>query len=146
LNIIPDRNWNIADPEQRRVKVENLYEVVCVAQRYDLPLNVGTEMNCYGQRMVDDFGAPELDQVCQAFIDGAHFIYGHTAMRRAVGLGYQSEWAQNHLPTRSQRNHFYTQIGYQVPPGRRGIEQLRQFQAGGGKDLSPQAILAGLRK
>lgn len=146
LNIIPDRNWNIADPEQRRVKVENLYEVVCIAQRYDLPLNVGTEMNRYGQKMVDDFDAPELAQARQAFIDGAYFIYGHTAMQRAVGLGYQSEWAQNHLPTRSQRNRFYTQIGYQVSPGKRGIEQLRQFQTGEGKDLSPQAILAGLRK
>jgi len=27
LNIIPDRNWNIADPETRRVKVQNLHDV-----------------------------------------------------------------------------------------------------------------------
>ena len=55
LNIIPDRNWNISDPEMRRIKVKKLYEVVELAQKLDLPLNVGTEMNSYGQRLVDDF-------------------------------------------------------------------------------------------
>ena len=27
-------------------------------------------------------------------------------MQRALGLGYQSEWAQAHLPTRRERNDF----------------------------------------
>ena len=89
INIIPDRNWNIADPDTKRLKVQKLYEVVEVAQKLDLPLNVGTEMNAFGQKLVDDFAAPELAPVKQAFMDGAYFIYGHTMLQRALGLGYQ---------------------------------------------------------
>ena len=87
LNIVPDRNWNIADPETRRVKVQKLYEVVELAQKLDLPLNIGTEMNAYGQKLVDDFDAPELAPVRQAFLDGAYFIYGHTADAARAGPG-----------------------------------------------------------
>ena len=57
-------------------------------------------MNAPGNKLVDDFDVPEMAPVKQAFLDGAHFIYGHTVMQRALGLGYQSEWAQTHLPTR----------------------------------------------
>jgi hypothetical protein len=121
LNLIPDRNWNIPDPELRRVKVENLYRVVALAQALDLPLNIGTEMNAYGLKHVDDFDAPELLPVRQAFLDGAYFIYGHTVMQRALGLGYQSEWAKNNLPTRRDRNAFYTRIGRQTLPGEAGL-------------------------
>ena len=60
LNIVPDRNWRMADPEVKRVKLHKLYEIVELAQRLDLPLNVGTEMNAPGNRLVDDFAAPEL--------------------------------------------------------------------------------------
>ncbi len=127
LNIIPDRNWNIADPDLKRIKVQKLYEVVELAQKLDLPLNVGTEMNAYGQKLVDDFDAPELAPVRQAFLDGAYFIYGHTVAQRALGLGYQSEWARAHLPSRRERNKFYTQVGYQVPSGKAGVVRLKQL-------------------
>jgi hypothetical protein len=127
LNIIPDRNWNIADPEVRERKVRNLHHVVEVAQEMDLPLNVGTEMNSFGQKLIDSFDAPELAPVRQTFIDGAHFVYGHTVMQRALGRGYQSEWAQSHLPTRRQRNEFYTKIGYQITPDQDGLAKLEQM-------------------
>jgi len=121
MNIIPDRNWNIADPATKQRKVQKLYEVVETAEKYDLPLNIGTEMNAYGQKLVDDFDAPELAPVRQAFMDGAYFIYGHTVLQRLAGLGYQSEWVQNHLPSRRERNQFYTTVGKQVSPGKTGI-------------------------
>ena len=127
LNIIPDRNWNIADPAARRVKVEKLYQVVELAQELDLPLNIGTEMNAFGQRLVDDFNAPELKPLRQAFLDGAYFIYGHTIMQRALGLGYQSEWAMHHLPARQRRNEFYNRIGKKTPPGNGGVTRLRRL-------------------
>jgi hypothetical protein len=117
LNIIPDRNWNLTDPEVKRVKVQKLYEVVELAQKLDLPLNIGTEMNAYGQKLVDDFDAPELAPVRDVFIDGAYFIYGHTVAQRALGRGYQSDWAKSHLPSRRDRNAFYTRLGRQVEPG-----------------------------
>ncbi len=118
LNIVPDRNWNIADPDVKRVKVQNLYEVVRLAEDLALPLNVGTEMNSFGQKLIDDFDAPELAPVRQAFIDGAHFVYGHTMLQRACGLGYQSDWARTNLPSRRERNDFYTKVGYQMRPGK----------------------------
>ena len=124
LNIIPDRNWNIADPKVREHKVHNLYGVVQAAQERELPLHIGTEMNSYGQKLVDDLDAPELAPVRQAFVDGAHFIYGHTVIQRSLGLGYHSPWAQAHLPTRRQRNDFYTEIGYQISPDPAGLAQL----------------------
>jgi hypothetical protein len=116
LNIVPDRNWNIKDPATRDLKVQKLYEVVELARQLDLPLNIGTEMNSFGQKLVDDFSAPALQPVIADFIDGAYFIYGHTLMQRHVGLGVQSEWAKAHLPTRRARNDFYTQLGRIVPP------------------------------
>ncbi len=130
LNIIPDRNWNIADPETRRTKVNHLYRVVELAQKLDLPLIVGTEMNAYGQKLVDDFDQAELMPLRRAFMDGAYFIYGHTVMQRAAGLGYQSEWAKTHLPTRRERNEFFTRVGRQTPPGEAGLARIRQLGTG----------------
>ncbi|MFL7807114.1 MAG: hypothetical protein AB8I80_00715, partial [Anaerolineae bacterium] len=46
--------------------------------------------------------------------------------QRALGIGYQSAWAQAELPTRAERNAFYTALGRRVPPGRAGPERLRQ--------------------
>ena len=61
-------------PEDKAVKVRDLYEIVRLAQEHDLPLNVGTEMNKYGLKLVDDLNVPELVPVRQAFLDGALFI------------------------------------------------------------------------
>ena len=140
LNIIPDRNWNIADPEIRRRKVQNLYDVVRLADEWALPLNVGTEMNSYGQKLVDDYAAPELAPVRQAFLDGAHFIYGHTVLQRALGLGYQSAWAQANLPTRRARNEFYTKVGYQAQPGPGTLARLKELDP----QTPPPGILSAL--
>jgi len=137
LNIIPDRNWNVSDPEVKRIKVRNLYQVVEIAQEMHLPLNIGTEMNSFGQKLLDDLSTPELVPVRKAFVDGAHFVYGHTAMQRSLGLGYQSEWAKIYLPTRRQRNEFYTRLGYCIPPGPEGVVRLRRLTP----DMSPHEML-----
>ncbi len=129
LNIIPDRSWNISDPEIRRSKVQKFYEVVELAQKLELPLNIGTEMNAYGQKLVDDFDQPDLAPVRRAFIDGAYFVYGHTIMQRALDLGFQSEWAKAHFPARRDRNAFYTRVGQQMPPDRATFEWLKQMPA-----------------
>jgi hypothetical protein len=140
LNIIPDRNWNIPDPAIRRVKVQNLIRVVELAQELDLPLNVGTEMNSFGQKLVDDFDAPELAPFRQPFLDGAYFVCGHTAMQRTIGLGYHSEWASAHLPTRRQRNEFYAKVGRILTPDQPGLDRIRDLDPA----QSPASILAGL--
>jgi len=140
FNIVPDRNWNLADPKAAALKQQKLYEVVELAQALDLPLNVGTEMNSFGQKIVDDFDAPALAPVREAFLDGAYFVYGHTALARGLGLGYQSAWAKSYLPTRKERNAFYTQVGKRVPPGAAGRALLAAVQP----DMEPAQILKAL--
>ena len=139
LNIIPDRNWNIADPDLKKIKLANLYRVAELAGRLDLPIHVGTEMNTFGQKWVDDFDAPELAPLRQAFMDGAYFIYGHTVMQRSLGLGYHSPWAGVHLPTRAAKNAFYTRLGRKVPPGAAGRAVLANVvaQSGGLAAVKP---------
>lgn len=139
LNIVPDRNWNIADAEVKAVKVQKLYDVVALAQELDLPLNIGTEMNSPGLKLMDDFDAPELAPVRQAFLDGAYFIYGHTIMQRKLGMGYQSRWASQ-MATRRERNDFYTAVGKAVPPGAAGTSML----AGVNVAMEPTDVLAKL--
>ncbi len=139
VNVIPDRNWNIADPKDKAVKLCNLYQIVRLAQEHDLPLNAGTEMNKHGLKLVDDLSALELAPVRQAFLDGALFIYGHTVAQRALGIGYQSDWARTHLPARRERNDFYLKLGRRVPPGLAGRRRLEQIPID-----SPGAILAAL--
>jgi hypothetical protein len=116
INIIPDRNWNIANEKVKIVKLEKLYHIVDLADSLDLPVIVGTEMNSFGQKRVDDFDAPELDPVKQQFIKGAYFLYGHTRMEILWGMGYQSQWSQEHLAGRKIKNEFYEAVGRLVPP------------------------------
>ena len=140
FNLVPDRNWNIADPAQKQVKLQKLYRVVELAQKLDLPLNIGTEMNAFGQKLGDDFDAPELAPVRAAFMDGAYFVYGHTAAQRALSLGYQSDWAKSHLPSRRERNHFYTRLGRLVEPGQTGLTRLRRVNPA----LPPEEMLRAM--
>lgn len=124
LNIVPDRNWNYKDALVKMEKTQQLYKVVDLARSLDLPINVGTEMNAFGKKTIDDFDAPELAPVRDDFISGAYFIYGHTTMMRSAGMGYHSQWTQKHLPTRAERNDFYTQVGRIVNPGRETLKHL----------------------
>ena len=140
LNIVPDRNWNIDDPQVKATKVQKLYEVVALADKYDLPLNIGTELNAYGLKFIDSFDAEELAPVKDAFLDGAYFIYGHTIMERYADMGYQSYWANKHLSTRADKNKFYISIGKRVEPQDAG-DLLNQFSS----DYSPMELLAFLK-
>ena len=57
INVIPDRNYA---PGVKDEKLTNLYHVVEVAEKLDLPVVMGTEMNSPGQKFVDDFDSAEL--------------------------------------------------------------------------------------
>ncbi len=138
FNIVPDRNWNIKNPQEKSEKLEQLYRVVDLARSLDLPINVGTEMNAFGKKTIDDFNAPELAPVRDAFMHGAYFIYGHTAMQRGAGMGYQSQWTQQYLPSRAERNDFYTQVGRLVNPGKESLRNLGNLS---GK-LTPSQVLS----
>ena len=140
INIVPDRNWNVPDPEVQAVKVRELHSVVELARSLDLPVIAGTEMNKPGQRPIDDFDAEPLRPLRDDFLRGADFVYGHTIMQRALGLGYQSQWARAHLPSRRERNAFYIAVGGAVEPGPETLDRVAQLDVSRG----PDAILAGL--
>jgi len=130
LNIIPDRNWNFADKAQRDLKVSELYKVIDLAKKLDLPIIAGTEMNKFGQKLVDDFDSEALNPLRSVFLDGAYFCYGHTVLQRALGLGYQSAWAKRHLTNRRERNAFYMAAGKAVVPSTESLSRLRQLGTG----------------
>jgi len=111
-----------------------------LAQKLNLPLNIGTEMNSSGQKLADDLNVPELAPLRESFLAGAYFIYGHTRMQRALELGYQSEWAKAYLPMRRERNAFYTQMGRLISPGQAGSAQLEKLTS----TLSPVEMLRRL--
>ena len=116
VNIIPDRNWNIKDPEQKKVKVAKLDAFIALAQSRHLPIVVGTEMNAYGNKFVDDFDAPELKPYVPVFMEGAYIMYAHTRLQAQAGMGYLSDWAKKHFDTVSKKNAFYKQVGEKLAP------------------------------
>lgn len=138
INIIPDRNWNLSDAHVRAAKVANLHRIIQLAHARDLPILVGTEMNSFGQKIVDDFDAPALLPYRRLFLDGAHFLYAHTLLARALGLGFHSGWARRHFSDRRARNRFYIQAGYALAPGAHTLQRLRTLP----RDPKPQEILA----
>lgn len=118
VNIIPDRNWNIADPETRRLKVAHLHSFVALARDRGLPILAGTEMNAYGQRFVDDFEAPEMRDLYQDFLDGVHLFHGHTLLQAHAGIGYLSDWAEAHFGNVHEKNRFYVAVGHRIASSR----------------------------
>ncbi len=111
LTIIPERNWNFKDPDVRKLKVTNLYDVVRRAQARCLPIVVGTEMNAYGQRFVDAFETPELQPLYPVFLEGAHIMHAHTLLQAHAGMGYLSEWARVNFASAKDKNVFYAAVG-----------------------------------
>ncbi len=106
LNIIPDRNWNFSDPEERKRKVHELNRIIAAAKARDLPIIVGTEMNAPGQKHVDDFGCDALAPYHQDFIDGAAIISAHTILQ-PQGKGYLSKWAAEKFDTVAEKNKWF---------------------------------------
>lgn len=136
-NIVPDRNWNLKDPAQKTLKLQKLYDYVQMCRDLDLPLNIGTEMNSPGNKLMDDFDVPEIAPVRQDFLDGAYFIYGHTVMQRYCGMGYQSAWSQSAMSSRKERNEFYMAVGKAVPPGESGRQKLTSISA----SMQPEDVI-----
>lgn len=142
LNIIPDRNWNLPDPAERERKIAKMNEIIALARALDLPVIVGTEMNKAGQKLVDDFEAEPLRPWWDEFVRGADFVYGHTALQRALDRGYGSAWARQHLPGRRERNAFYSAAGAALAPGAERLAALARCTDAAG----PDALLARIER
>ena len=132
INIIPDRNFTSGVKDK---KLENLYNVVELAEELDLPVIVGTEMNSPGQKFVDDFDAPELKPLLPVFLRGAQIAYAHTVLQRKAGLGYTSKWANANFKDKSGKNQFFYLLGNALIPKRENL------LAGLNKNITPSEIL-----
>jgi hypothetical protein len=111
INIIPDRNWNIADPAERQVKQQNLGDIVAAAEDMGLPVNVGTEMNKRGLPFVDDLDGEVLSRYREVFLRGARIMVGHTVLLRYADYSYIGDAAKTDYPDVKQRNAFFEAVG-----------------------------------
>ena len=112
LNIIPDRNYR---PGVKDRKLQNLQEVVALAQRLNFPVLVGTEMNAPGNKFVDDFDAAELKPLVPVFLQGAHIVFAHSVLQEA-GFGYLSPWAAKTFRSTAAKNEFFAVAGRRLRP------------------------------
>ncbi len=133
INIIPDRNFT---PGVRDQKLQNLHDVVALAEKYQLPIIVGTEMNAPGNKFVDSFEAAELQPFVPLFLKGAYIAYAHSALQRQSGFGYLSTWAREHFDTVAAKNAFFELVGRKVSPATE--DRLANLPP----DTTPDSILA----
>ncbi len=113
INVIPDRNYT---PGAKGEKLQNLYQVVELAQKLHLPVVEGTEMNSPGQKFVDNFDTAELEPLVPVFLKGAHIVYAHSVLQQKCGLGYTSDWAKKNFKSAADKNEFFQQLGSSLEP------------------------------
>jgi hypothetical protein len=140
VNIIPDRNYTPGEWLDNG-KCRKLYEFVGLANKLDLPILVGTEMNSPGQKFVDDFGSKELASLVPSFYDGAMTIFGHCVLIHTIGIGYTGGWSEHHFENRADKNKFFLEVGKLADPATYE-KKLKNFDF----STEPEKILKKLRK
>ena len=132
VNLIPDRNITGSNKAE---KTKNLYEVVELAERLNLPIVVGTEMNSPGQKFVDSFDTEALKPLVPIFLKGAHIVYAHSVLQQKCGLGYTSGWAGKNFAGAAEKNKFFEKVGRNLRPKQEDV------LAGLGEDVTSKEIL-----
>ena len=115
FNLIPDRNWNFPDPAVKKAKVEKMHAMLDACIRRDFPVFAGTELNAFGQKIVDDFSEPALAKYLEEFRKGAALLSAHTILG-SRGAGYLSNWSEKHFASRKEKNAFFVRFGEKVLP------------------------------
>jgi len=136
LNLIPDRNYT---PGVKDQKLQNLQDVIALAERHHFPVVVGTEMNAPGNKFVDSFETAELQPFVPVFLKGAHIVYAHSVLQRQSGFGCLSPWAKKTFASVAARNDFFEQLGRDLQPDRE--DRLRNLPA----DAAPATIRSRIR-
>jgi hypothetical protein len=136
INVIPDRNYT---PGASSVKLDNLYHVVQLAEKLNLPVVEGTEMNSPGQKFVDDFASKELEPLVPVFLKGAQIVYAHSVLQRKCGLGYTSAWAKKNFENVADKNQFFEELGSSLQP------KQEDSLGGWSEDSTPKEILAQIK-
>ena len=132
LNIIPDRNYK---PGVKDQKLKNLYDIVELAEKLNLPVIGGTEMNSPGQKFVDGFDTAELSPLVPVFLKGAYIVYAHSVLQQRGAIGYTSSWAANNFANVPDKNEFFHTVGRSLEPAKE--EQL----SGINENITPKEIL-----
>lgn len=135
INIIPDRNFS---PGLKDEKLKNLYHVVELAEKMNLPVVVGTEMNSPGQKFVDDFSSAELSPLVPVFMKGAFIVYAHSILQKYCSVGYVGRWAEGNFKSTSEKNKFFKAVGA-LPYACR--EKLKAAFIQQPDDVEPEQIL-----
>lgn len=138
LNIIPERNWNLPNPEERARKVVNLRAVVAEADALGLPILIGTEMNRGGLPFVDDLAGPVLREFKSSFQRGARILVGHTLLSRFAGHSYVTA-----AGSRSERNAFFEAVGALPPLDETTAEKLAGLEPERAYAVIAAAVRAG---
>ncbi len=136
INVIPDRNYT---PGAKDEKTKNLYQVIALAEKLNLIVVEGTEMNSPGQKFVDDFDTEELKPLVPVFLKGAHIVYAHSVLQQKCGLGYTSEWAKKNFKSVAEKNEFFRTIGSMFEP------QHEDKLGGLSNDATAQEVLRKLK-
>lgn len=138
LNLIPDRNWNVKDPAEKRCKLENLARVVALAAEWRMPLLIGTKGDRTGLPFADDLVCPELAPYKSGFLEGAEILVGHAMLARYADYDYCGDAADGDfgVDIRS-KNEFFASVGRLPPMNAVLARRLR--------DLGPASALAALR-
>ncbi|MCL5408541.1 MAG: hypothetical protein M1135_00725 [Candidatus Omnitrophica bacterium] len=71
ITIIPERNWNVKNQDEKKIKMENLKKFIDACKNKKIPVVAGTEMNKAGQPFIDDFTQPVLKENLQYFLKSA---------------------------------------------------------------------------
>ncbi len=127
LNLIPDRNWNIKDPEMKARKYHKLCEIIEIAESLDMPLNVGTEMNKLGQPFFDDLECEALKRFKSIFLRGARIITGHALLVRFGGFSYVGKNAEAEFKNVREKNKFFDSVGDLAPVTKPLADRLRSM-------------------
>jgi hypothetical protein len=137
LNIVPDRNWNIADPDARAEKIGNLKAIVDVAVDMGLPVNIGTEMNKLGLPFVDDLDGSVLSEFKETFLSGARIMVGHTLLARYAAFPYMGSAAAAEFSGVAERNRCFESVG--------ALAALSNDQADLLEEMGPERALSWFR-
>ena len=130
VNIIPDRNWNVKDADKAAVLVRELDRYIAAAKCFDLPINIGTELNKPGQRFVDDFAAEAMKPYHGDFLQGAQIMVGHTRLLRWADYSYTDEETAEDHPIRAERNAFFASVGALPGPDATTVAKLDDMASG----------------
>ncbi|MBU8902128.1 MAG: hypothetical protein KOO69_05270 [Victivallales bacterium] len=135
VNIVPDRNYTpgLGDND---LKCKELYKIVDLTKKLNLPLIAGTEMNSPGQKFVDDYKSTELSPLQDEFLKGSYIVYAHSVLQKQCGLGYTGQWAEDNFQTIEEKNNFFEEIGKTIKVGQEKL--LKNLS----RNIKPEQILA----